>query len=63
MPGLRGPRFIEFCRLKYGLRMSLGDAPYGAFGQHHAVVFNQLVHRLGERHIGPKVGDGALQGP
>ena len=43
------------------MRVSFGDASYGALSQQDAVVFDQLVHDLGKGLVSPKVGHHALK--
>lgn len=47
--------------LKYPFGMALGNAGYGAFTQHNAVVLNEFVHGLGKGLVSTKVGYRALQ--
>ena len=41
--------------------MTLCNAGNGAFTQHYAIVFNELVHGLREGLVSTKIGDHALQ--
>ena len=46
--------------LKYLSGMALGNAGYGAFTQHNAIVLNEFVHCLGKGLVSTEVADYAL---
>lgn len=59
----RRPGGLVRAGLENGLGVGLGDPAHRALGEHHAVVLDQLIHRLGKAPIGAKVGHGALKRP